>query len=45
MARLVEDGQLAEFRHDGFFQAMDTYRELLHLNRLWESGAPWKNWS
>ena len=45
MVKLVEDGQLAEFRHDGFFQAMDTYRERVHLNGLWDKGtAPWKNW-
>jgi hypothetical protein len=33
------------YRHDGFFYAMDTYREYQHLNDLWSRGiAPWKNW-
>lgn len=32
------------FHHDGFFQAMDTYREYKQLNEIWASGeAPWKN--
>jgi glucose-1-phosphate cytidylyltransferase len=45
MERLVADGQLAAYRHDGFFFAMDTYREYEALNRLWDSGqAPWKVW-
>ncbi len=45
MARLVEDGQLAAYRHEGFFYAMDTYREYEALNRMWNSGdAPWKVW-
>ena len=43
---LAKDGQLAGYRHDGFFQAMDTYRELLLLESLWASAeAPWKVWS
>jgi len=43
--RLAEDGQLAAYRHEGFWQPMDTYREALLLNELWESGeAPWRNW-
>jgi len=45
MMRLAGDGQLAAFRHEGFWQWMDTYRELVHLNELWQSGrAPWKTW-
>lgn len=45
LERLAAEGQLAAFRHDGFFFAMDTYREYKHLNDLWGSGkAPWKNW-
>jgi glucose-1-phosphate cytidylyltransferase len=39
---LAEDGQLAVYRHDGFWQPMDTKRE---LEELWASGqAPWKVW-
>jgi glucose-1-phosphate cytidylyltransferase len=45
MERLAADGQLVAFRHDGFFLAMDTYREYETLNRIWESGqVPWKVW-
>lgn len=46
LENLAADGQLRAFRHHGFFYAMDTYREYLHLNELWSSGrAPWKVWS
>ncbi|MBX7102708.1 MAG: glucose-1-phosphate cytidylyltransferase [Gemmataceae bacterium] len=45
LERLAADKQLVAFRHDGYFQAMDTYREYLALNDLWSSGAaPWKVW-
>lgn len=46
LERLARDGQLMAYRHDGFFFAMDTYREYLELNALWDSGrAPWKVWT
>jgi glucose-1-phosphate cytidylyltransferase len=42
---LVRDRQLSVYRHPGFWQCMDTYRDYLYLNRLWETGsAPWKIW-
>ena len=45
MERLVRDGQLMGYRHEGFFCAMDTYRDSLRLNQMWASGeAPWKVW-
>jgi glucose-1-phosphate cytidylyltransferase len=45
MERLAQDGQLMAYRHDGFFYAMDTYREYQHLNELWASDqTPWKVW-
>ena len=45
LEHLATDGQLMAYRHDGFFYAMDTYREYQHLNDLWSRGiAPWKNW-
>lgn len=45
LQRLAQDRQLAAFAHDGFWQPMDTMREKLALNELWESGrAPWKLW-
>jgi glucose-1-phosphate cytidylyltransferase len=43
---LAADGQLAAFRHTGFWQPMDTLRDKMTLESLWESGrAPWKVWS
>lgn len=45
MNRMVLAGKLAAFRHDGFWQAMDTLRDKTVLDRMWESGkAPWKIW-
>ena len=45
MANLAKDGQLVAFRHEGFFQPMDTYREMSLLNEMWDEGkAPWKVW-
>lgn len=45
LERLASEGQLMVYRHDGFFFAMDTYREYLTLNELWNNGqAPWKVW-
>jgi glucose-1-phosphate cytidylyltransferase len=42
---LAADGQLMAYRHEGFFFAMDTYREYLYLNELWNTGkAHWKVW-
>ena len=43
LERLAEAGQLAAFRHEGFWQCMDTLREKKILETLWQSGkAPWK---
>lgn len=45
MESLVRDGELQAFRHDGFWQPMDTVRDRIHLEGLWDSGqAPWKLW-
>ena len=45
LERLAADGQLMAYRHEGFFFAMDTFREYQYLNDLWSSGkAPWKIW-
>jgi glucose-1-phosphate cytidylyltransferase len=42
---LTAEGQLASFRHTGFWQAMDTLRDRAELERLWSSGnAPWRVW-
>lgn len=46
LERLAADGQLMAFRHEGFFQPMDTVRERDMLEALWASGtAPWKTWT
>ena len=46
MERLANDGQLVAYRHDGFWQCMDTLRDVRLLQSLWESGkAPWKAWA
>lgn len=45
MQRLAKEGQLMSFYHDGFWQCMDTQREMQKLEALWQSGkAPWKVW-
>ena len=41
---LAEEGQLHAFRHTGFWECMDTYKDAVTLNDLWSSGAPWKVW-
>jgi glucose-1-phosphate cytidylyltransferase len=46
LERLAADGQLAAFRHEGFWQCMDTLRDKRLLEALWQGGAPpWKVWS
>jgi glucose-1-phosphate cytidylyltransferase len=43
---LASAGQLHAFRHDGFWDCMDTYKDALLLNDLWSRGAaPWKIWN
>ena len=43
---LATDRQLAVYRHQGFWQSMDTYREMRLLNDMWEEGRrPWKTWT
>lgn len=45
MEELVRDGQLNAYKHEGFWQPMDTYQETQHLNHLWAEGrASWKVW-
>ena len=45
LERLTGDGQLAGYRHEGFWQCMDTLRDKQGLERLWLGGAPpWKRW-
>ena len=45
LERLGREGQLAAFKHSGFWQSMDTLRDKQLLERLWASdAAPWKRW-
>lgn len=46
LENLVRNNQLAAYRHEGYWQCMDTLREKQLLQKLWESGeAPWKIWN
>ncbi len=45
LRQLAADNQIAAYKHNGFWQPMDTYRETLMLNELWDSGKPpWRSW-
>ena len=46
LERLAQEGSLAAFPHHGFWQPMDTLRDKVQLEALWQSdGAPWKVWA
>lgn len=43
LSTLAKEGELIAFRHEGFWQPMDTFRELTILNEMWDTNsAPWK---
>jgi glucose-1-phosphate cytidylyltransferase len=43
---LAADGKLAAYSHGGFWECMDTYKDMIELNDLWDSGTPpWRVWS
>jgi glucose-1-phosphate cytidylyltransferase len=45
LQNLAREGELMAYRHRGFWQPMDTLRDKISLEKLWESGkAPWKSW-
>jgi glucose-1-phosphate cytidylyltransferase len=45
LERLAADGQLLAYRHEGFWDCMDTYKDAVLLNDLWRTGAPpWRVW-
>ena len=45
LKNLATDGELMAYKHNGFWQPMDTYRETQILSKLWdENRAPWRNW-
>ena len=45
LPRLARDGHLMAYKHEGFWQPMDTLRDVRNLNAMWKCGnAPWKVW-
>ena len=45
LERLARDGELRAYRHEGFWECVDTYKDAVALNDLWASGdAPWRTW-
>ena len=43
---IASGGELQAYRHDGFWQPMDTLRDRIQLEELWSTGkAPWKTWA
>lgn len=44
LSRLAREGQLMCFRHTGFWQSMNTMKDNILLEELWQQGAPWKVW-
>lgn len=44
LEQLAANGELAAYRHEGFWQPMDTLRDKNYLESLWQQGAPWKTW-
>ena len=45
LVKLADAGELAVYQHEGFWQCMDTYREMQELEDLWSRGtAPWRSW-
>ncbi|HKC04930.1 MAG TPA: sugar phosphate nucleotidyltransferase [Patescibacteria group bacterium] len=44
LTHLADEKQLSMFTHEGFWKAVDTYKELEQLNQLWEGERPWAVW-
>ncbi len=45
LERVAAEGELMSYTHNGYWQCMDTKREMDMLENLWQSGnAPWKSW-
>jgi len=46
LERLAAENELRAYRHEGFWECMDTYKDAVALNDMWASGdAPWQLWS
>jgi glucose-1-phosphate cytidylyltransferase len=44
LAKLAEHRQLSMYSHEGFWKAMDTYKDMEELNQMWARGPKWKTW-
>lgn len=44
LVRLIPQKQAALYKHEGFWYGMDTYKDFLFLNELWEKDPKWKIW-
>lgn len=45
LENLAKDGKMNSYKHTGFWKPMDTLRDNVELNQMWDSGkAPWKKW-
>ena len=44
MKKLTQAGEVMAYRHEGFWYCMDTLRDKIKLEEMWQSGAPWKVW-
>jgi glucose-1-phosphate cytidylyltransferase len=45
LPKLAKEGKLAAYRHSGFFEPMDTFKDYTNLNEMWKSDrAKWKIW-
>lgn len=44
LSRIVQKKELALYKHEGFWYGMDTYRDFLFLNKLWQEDPKWKIW-
>ncbi len=46
LGRIAADGQLSAYQHDGFWRPMDTLRDKVQLEKMWqERRAPWRHWT
>ena len=44
MKKLTQDGEVMAFRHEGFWQCMDTLRDKMKLEEMWKNNPAWKVW-
>jgi glucose-1-phosphate cytidylyltransferase len=45
LAAIARDGRLGYYVHDGFWHAMDTYKDYIDLNAMWRNDPKWKIWN